>query len=104
MVNGRPMLGIHGMGHVQMYVLRDLVVEGEWREADKLPGTTRARAIMHQLRRRGLAYRESGSFAGGDAVFRPMDAADQWFVQYGYLLNRYADTPFVYLNTTTYIP
>jgi hypothetical protein len=98
------MQGFQGMGHVQMYVLRDLVVEGEWREADRLPGTTRARAIMHQLRRRGLAERVSGSFSGHDAVFRPLKAADEWFVEYGYLLTRYAETPFVYLKTTTYIP
>ncbi len=104
MVNGRPVRGTQGMGHVQMYVLRDLVVEGEWREADRLPGTIRARAIMHQLRRRGLAYRESGSFAGGDAVFGPTDAADKWFAEYGYQFTRYADTPFVYLHTKTYIP
>lgn len=104
MVNGRPMRGIQGMGHVQMYVLRDLVVEGEWREADKLPGTVRARAIMHQLRRRGLARLVSGDDISGDAVYRPTETADEWFLSHGYTIKRFADTPFVYLKTTTYIP
>ena len=104
MVNGRPVQGIKGMGHVQMYVLRGLVVEGEWREADKLPGYLRARTIMHQLRRRGLAKLVSGDDISGDSAYRPTTAADEWFVESGHRLTRYADAPFVYLNTTTYIP
>lgn len=104
MPSGRPTQGTRGMGHVQMYVLRDLVVEGEWREADNLPGTLRARTIMYQLWRRGLAKLVSGDDISGDAVYKPTPAADEWYVEQGYLIRRYADTPFVYLHTTRYIP
>lgn len=103
MADGRPMDGTRGMGHVQMYVLRDLVVEGEWRYADRLPGTPRAHSIMFSLRKRGLAEMVSGDDISENSVYRPTRAADEWFIEQGYLLQRYADTPFTYLSTTTYI-
>jgi len=104
MADGRPTDGVKGMGRVQMLVLRDLVTEGEWRAADKLPGTPRAHLIMMSLRRRGLARMVAGDDISGDAVYRPTDEADQWFVERGYALSRYADTPFIYLHTDRAIP
>lgn len=104
MADGRPAIGTKGMGHVQIYVLRDLVVEGEWREKDNLPGTPRARAIMMQLQRRGLARLAGGDHISGDSVYRPTKAADEWFVEQGYLFGKYSRSPFVYLKTDKYIP
>lgn len=103
MADGRPTTGTRGMGHVQMLVLRDLVVEGEWREADNLPGTLRARTVLYTLWRRGLARLASGDDISGDAVYKPTEAADQWFIDYGYRL-RGPETPFVYLHTDRAIP
>lgn len=88
-----------GMGHVQKFVLRDLVVEGEWRYKDALPGTPRAAAVLRTLESRGFAHMVSGDMISSDAVYRPTERADQWFLHEGCHLWPPGGTPFVYLHT-----
>lgn len=90
--------GRRGMGHVQRFVLRDLVVEGEWRYADALPGTQRALAVIRSLEMRGYAHMVSGDLFT-DPVYRPTPQADEWYLAEGHAIRPPGGRPFVYLHT-----